>query len=241
MFIFVGGGKAFGYLGVGSNFKHHSFLNIKTMALPEQYLLTTKNVDAFFNSLLNAQAPTKFTNKFLEQLEFKSTNDRLFLGVLKFLGFIDSNGIPQERYFKFLDQTQSKQVLAEAIKETYADLLTVNVKANEMAANDVKNKLKTLTQGSKSDTVLQCMANTFTSLCKYADFSKSSNKDLLPAKHQEPAAEEIPHANEHKMTHELINKKITTEMHYNIQIHLPETRDMTVYDAIFKSLKEHLL
>lgn len=211
------------------------------MALPEQYLLTTKNLDAFFNSLLNAQAPTKFTNKFLEQLEFKSTNDRLFIGVLKFLGFIDSNGIPQERYFKFLDQTQSKQVLAEAIKEAYADLFTVNVKANEMASNDVKNKLKTLTQGSKSDTVLGCMANTFTALCKYADFSKSSTKELLPGKHQEPTAEEIPHSNEHKMTHELINKKITTEMHYNIQIHLPETRDMTVYDAIFKSLKEHLL
>lgn len=211
------------------------------MALPEQYLLTTKNLDAFFNSLLNAQAPAKFTNKFLEQLEFKSTNDRLFIGVLKFLGFIDSNGIPQERYFKFLDQTQSKQVLAEAIKEAYADLFTVNVKANEMSANDVKNKLKTLTQGSKSDTVLGCMANTFTSLCKYADFSKNSTKELLPTKHQEPTAEEIPHTNDHKMTHELINKKITTEMHYNIQIHLPETRDMTVYDAIFKSLKEHLL
>lgn len=136
------------------------------MALPEQYLLTTKNLDAFFNSLLNAQAPIKFSNKFLEQLEFKSTNDRLFIGVLKFLGFIDGNGVPQERYFKFLDQTQSKQILAEAIKEAYADLFTVNVKANEMSASEVKNKLKTLTQGLKSDTVLGCMANTFTALCR---------------------------------------------------------------------------
>jgi len=211
------------------------------MALPEQYLLTTKNLDAFLNSLLNAQAPVKFTNRFLEQLEFKSTNDRLFIGVLKFLGFIDSNGIPQERYFKFLDQTQSKQVLAEAIKEAYADLFTVNVKANEMSVNDVKNKLKTLTQGSKSDTVLGCMANTFTALCKYADFSKGLSKEIMLAKQQEPTTEEIPNSSEHKMTHELINKKITTEMHYNIQIHLPETRDITVYDAIFKSLKEHLL
>lgn len=211
------------------------------MALPEQYLLTTKNLDAFLNSLLNAQAPTKFTNKFLEQLEFKSTNDRLFIGMLKFLGFIDGLGSPQERYFKFLDQTQSKYVLAEAIKEAYADLFTVNVKANEMSVNDVKNKLKTLTQGTKSETVIHCMANTFTSLCKYADFSKQASKDVATINHQEPTTEEIPHSNEHKMTHELINKKITTEMHYNIQIHLPETRDITVYDAIFKSLKEHLL
>lgn len=209
------------------------------MALPEQYLLTTKNLEAFFNSLLNAQAPTKFTIKFLEQLEFKSTNDRLFIGVLKFLGFIDGLGNPQDRYFKFLDQTQSKSILADAIKEAYADLFTVNVKANEMSVNDVKNKLKTLTQGSKSETVISCMANTFTALCKYADFSKQSTKGVIALNSKEQTTEELPH--EHKMTHELINKKITTEMHYNIQIHLPETRDITVYDAIFKSLKEHLL
>lgn len=211
------------------------------MALPEQYLLTTKNLDAFLNSILNAQAPSKFTNKFLEQLEFKTTNDRLFIGMLKFLGFIDTLGSPQEKYFKFLDQTQSKFVLAEAIKEAYADLFTVNVKANEMSVNDVKNKLKTLTQGSKSETVIGCMANTFTALCKYADFSKQTAKDIVSVKNPDHSAEEIPHTNEHKMTHELISKKITTEMHYNIQIHLPETRDITVYDAIFKSLKEHLL
>jgi len=28
---------------------------------------------------------------------------------------------------------------------------------------------------------------------------------------------------------------------YNIQIVLPETRDLAVYDALFRSLKEHLL
>jgi hypothetical protein len=211
------------------------------MALPEQYLVTTKNLDAFLNSILNAQAPSKFTNRFLEQLEFKSTNDRLFIGILKVLGFIDNNGIPQERYFKFLDQTQSKQILAEAIKEAYADLFTVNVRANEMTASEVKNKLKTLTQGSKSDAVLQWMASTFTALCKYADFSKQPAKELVAVKKEEPHAEEIPNSEDHKLTHQLINKQITTEMHYNIQIHLPETRDITVYDAIFKSLKEHLL
>lgn len=212
------------------------------MSLPDQYLITTKNLDAFLNSLLNAQAPAKFTNKFLEQLEYKSTNDRLFIGVLKFLGFIDGGGIPQDRYFRFLDQTQSKQILAEAIKEAYADLFTVNVKANEMSVNDVKNKLKTLTQGQKSDNVLTLMANTFYALCNYADFSKHHSKEIVALKKETHFTEEQSNQNEQqKITHELISKNITTEMHYNIQIHLPETRDITVYDAIFKSLKEHLL
>ena len=30
-------------------------------------------------------------------------------------------------------------------------------------------------------------------------------------------------------------------LHYNIQIHLPPTKDIEVFNAIFKSLKEHLL
>ena len=29
-------------------------------------------------------------------------------------------------------------------------------------------------------------------------------------------------------------------LHYNIQVHLPATKDIEVYNAIFKSLKEHL-
>jgi hypothetical protein len=35
------------------------------MALNTNYLITTKNLDSFINSLLSAQAPDKFTNKFL--------------------------------------------------------------------------------------------------------------------------------------------------------------------------------
>lgn len=212
------------------------------MALPESYLMTTKNLTSFFNSLVNAQAPPKFTMKFLEQLEFKSTTDRLFVGVLKGLKFIDPNGIPTEKYFKFIDQTQSKLVLAEAIREAYSDLFAVNVKANELSANDVKNKLKTLFQGSKSEKVLELMALTFTGLCNYADFTQvAAGKEVVTIKNQSNNDNAEQENDSHKMTHELINKKITTEMHYNIQIHLPETRDITVYDAIFKSLKQHLL
>lgn len=213
------------------------------MALPEQYLVSTKNVDTFFNSLLNAQPPPRFTLKFLEQLEFKSTNDRLYIGILKALKFLDQTSVPQDRYFRFIDQTQSKQVLAEAIRDAYSDLFALNVKANEMSSGEVKNKLKTLLQGSKSDVVLGWMANTFTALCKYADFSKSTLTEVVAVRKEQQHFEEahVNNDDSHRTTHELVSKKITTEMHYNIQIHLPETRDITVYDAIFKSLKEHLL
>lgn len=212
------------------------------MALIENYLVKADSLHSFLNSLLNARAPEKFTIKFLEQLEFKSTNDRLLIGLLKGLNFLDDNGTPTKRYFEFLDQSQSKAVLAEAIKESYSDLFAVNTKINELGVVDIKNKLKTITQGAKSDNVLRLMANTFKSLCDYADFKEhAANKEIVHIKQEEKQDDYSEKIDPNKFTHELINKKITTEMHYNIQIHLPETRDITVYDAIFKSLKQHLL
>ena len=71
----------------------------------------------------------------------------MFIGVFKCLGFIDESGPPTQRYFQFLDQTQSGRVLADALKEAYADLFAINVKANDMSAEDIKNKFKTLTLG----------------------------------------------------------------------------------------------
>lgn len=216
------------------------------MALPDQYILTLKKLDSYFNAILNAQTPPKFTQRFLEQLEFKATADRLFIGVLKALKFIDQSSIPQDRYFRFLDRSQSRKVLAEAIRDAYSDLFAINVKANEMSATEVKNKFKTLTQGSKSDDVLGRMASTFVALCRYADFTTSPSNEITsatPVKNNNQGNFTIPseHEDNTTLTHELISKQITTELHYNIQIHLPETRDITVYDAIFKSLKEHLL
>jgi len=212
------------------------------MALIENYLVKADSLHSFLNSILNARAPEKFTIKFLEQLEFTSTNDRLLIGLLKGLDFLDENGTPTKRYFKFLDQSQSKVVLAEAIREAYSDLFAVNTKINESSVAEIKNKLKTITQGSKSDNVVRLMANTFKSLCDYADFkSAPTHKDIVHIKQEEKLEEDSDKHDTNKMTHELISKRITTEMHYNIQIHLPETRDITVYDAIFKSLKQHLL
>ncbi|MCC6405083.1 MAG: DUF5343 domain-containing protein [Candidatus Yanofskybacteria bacterium] len=204
------------------------------MALTNSYLVTTKNLEAFFNALVTAQAPERFTQKFLESLEFKSSNDRLYIGLMKGLGFVDEAGIPQDRYYRFLDQTQSKKVLAEGIKEAYGDLFAVQTKANELTAQDVKNKLRTLTQGKKTDNVLQLMANTFRALCDYADWSSGPK---LKIEEQKPKQEVGSLSKEQPKP---TNAQLAGEFHYNIQIHLPESRDQAVYDAIFKSLKDHL-
>jgi hypothetical protein len=206
------------------------------MSLTNAYLITTKNVEAFFNAIVSAKAPERLNYKFLRQLEFSSSNDRLFIGVLRWLGFIDESGVPEQRYYDYLDQSQSGVVLAEAIKEAYDDLFAVHKKAYTLSVDEVRNKLKTLTQGKKSDNVIKHMANTFKALCALADWSKTRTpKDISP-----PTPQPKQGLTKDEKTEGPPAEIKPVSLHYNIQIHLPESRDPAVYDAIFRSLKEHL-
>jgi Family of unknown function (DUF5343) len=131
------------------------------VALMTAYLVTSKNAQAFFNAIQSAKAPDRFTTKFLKDLDFTSSNDRLYIGVLKGLGFLDDNGVPTERYFAFLDHSQSGRVLADALQSAYDELFALNKAAQKLSVDEVKGKLKSLTQGQKSENVITWMANTF--------------------------------------------------------------------------------
>lgn len=212
------------------------------MSLTTSYLTSTKNFDAIMNSILSARAPERFTNKFLEDLGFKSSNDRLITGVLKGLGFLSETGEPTQRYYAFLDQTQSKRILSVGIQEAYEDLFNLRRDAQNMSQDEVKNKLKTLTQGQKGDRVVDLMARTFKTLCDYADWSEPEivvkNKEAENVSQDE--AEVVP-TSSGTATLPIETKMNALGLCYNIQIHLPETTNMAVYDAIFQSIKKHLM
>lgn len=212
------------------------------MSLTMSYLTSTKNLESIFNTIIGAKAPERFTTKFLEDLGFKSSTDRLFIGMLKALGFLDEGGQPTQRYYEFLDQSQSKSIVALGIEEAYEDLFNLNKNAQNMTNDEVKNKLKTLTQGQKSDRVIEQMAMTFRALCNYADWSQHNTQKNVTDEIVELAI------NKENLVSAVNNDSVTKErptpgmnLHYNIQIHLPETTNMAVYDAIFQSLKKHLM
>lgn len=211
------------------------------MSLPDSYTVKVNSIPAYFDAILDAQPPERFSLKFLENLGFTSTNDRLFIGILKDLGFLNADGVPQQRYFEFLDGSQSRLVLAEAICEAFSDLFAINVKANELALADVKNKLRTLYAGKKTDSVIARIAATFVALCEYADFSKPAGSP----KAAEDDQSKIRKAEEQQSNSDRSIKSVAgaislDSLQYHINIVLPETRDQGVYDAIFRSLREHL-
>lgn len=219
------------------------------MALPNSYTTKPGSIDAYFEAMLNAEAPERFSTRFLESLEFKSTNDRNFIGILKELDFIDADGVPKDRYYEFLDRSKAEAVVAEAVREAFSDLFAVNKSAEKLSAEDVRNKLRTLYKGAKKDNVLQRIASTFVALCEYADFSttptpktqKTTDKDAekQPEKASERGTTKQEGSSDKTVT--LPESSLSLDsLQYHINIVLPPTRDQAVYDAIFKSLRDHL-
>jgi hypothetical protein len=194
-------------------------------------------------AIQNAQAPPKFTVAFLQSLGYTSTSDRLVINVLKSLGFLTPAGQPTERYFRYLDPAQSRRVLAEGVRDAYADLFQVNTNAQSMPRAELKGKLKVLSQGKLSDAVADKMAMTFVALGKQADWASAAPAvtPATPAGGRAADGDGDTTDDDGAKDEPLAGDLRLGGLVYNIQIQLPESRDQAVYDALFKSLKLHLI
>lgn len=122
--------------------------------------------------------------------------------------------------------------MAEAIREAYEDIFTINETPGDKDRGAIKGRFKST--HNVSDSLAECMTKTFYAFLKLADL------EAVKRPHRDKKTEKTPEAESGKM-------KTTTPavaiagLNYNIQIHLPATKDIEVFNAIFKSLKEHLL
>lgn len=204
------------------------------MSVPTTYLTSVKNLAAIFKELQDAQVPPRFTNEFLITLGFKSSTDRAIIGVLKALGFLDQAGVPTERYRSYRNKADGPYILAEAIREAYSDLFLARERAEELSTERVKGILAS--KIDKGESVIEKMASTFKGLVNAARWDKS--EETIPRHVGDAESEDAP------VKMPPISQPIDAtrlQYHYNIELHLPATKDISIYNAIFKSLKEHIL
>ncbi|MGN7437537.1 MAG: DUF5343 domain-containing protein [Alcanivorax sp.] len=206
------------------------------MSLSNAYVQSVKKIPEVFNKIRDGQAPERFTNQLLKDWGFKSTNDRPFIPLLKSLGFLNADGVPTERYHDYRDHSRSGIVMAEALKEAYEDLFLISASPNASEKAAYQGKFKSF--HNTSDNVAGMMTNTFLKLVEMADFDNVDTSTSASVSH-DTAETEKP---KHKPPQNIVNPhQSVAGLHYNIQIHLPATKDLEVYNAIFKSLKEHLI
>ena len=209
--------------------------------LTKRYMTSVKNVPAIMEKIIEGTAPTKFSAEHLKSLGFVTSSDRSIIPVLKDLGFLGADGTPTQRYHNYRNPARSEMILGEALKEAYEDLFHINAYPTDSDRAAIEGKFRS-THNVK-ERVAQQMAMTFFAFLKLADISHSPTEIPIEKKEQKSKSElskpksetpklDIPYS---------INESRTLHLRYNIEVHLPATKDIEVYNAIFKSLKENLL
>lgn len=194
------------------------------------YMISNNKIGPIITKIQQAARPPKFTQEVLKNLGFTSTNDRAFIPLFKKLGFLLDDGTPSALYDQLKDATSTSTILGVQIKSLYADLYAINTEIHKAPEAEIKGAISRVT-GKDADGVGR-IYNTFKTLCGLATF------DIIQAAAIPAEKEETP---SETTTNIPVVTPRTNEFHYNIQIHLPATNDISVYNAIFKSLKDNLL
>lgn len=194
------------------------------------YMMSNNKIGPIITKIQQAARPAKFTQEVLKNLGFTSTNDRAFIPLIKKLGFLMDDGTPTSLYDQLKDSTSTSTILGVQIKSLYSELYAINTEIHKAPEADIKGAISRVT-GKDAEGVVR-IYNTFKALCSIASFDVVQTKSV-----GEEKTETAPPAN--SATQVIIPRN--NEFHYNIQIHLPATDDISVYNAIFKSLKDNLL
>ena len=202
------------------------------MALGSSYVMATSRLNELFSKIKDGQVPQQVTQQLLKDWGFRSTADRAYIPLLKSLGFLTADGKPTPRYQDYRDHSRSKNVLGAALRETYGDLFLISNNPSTGNKEAIEGKFKSF--HNTSDDTASRMTKTFYALLALADVSEGG-KDIP----KEKIDKDEDHLHD-KKTKKDRSAGSLTDLHYNIQIHLPATKDLEVYNAIFKSLKEHL-
>lgn len=228
------------------------------------YVQAYDKIGRFFECIKSAAVPTKVTYRFIEGvLLLRSSSYRPMIPLLKELGFVDSDTKPTSYYQDYISSDKPEIVMADRVRKAYASLFQIEKRPNLLEEKKLVNLLRKNFEGDTE--TIELMAGTFLALVQLSQFDevkpekketkktvemKPQNESPLPTppkveeKKKVVEQEVIPVEQPAKMTIKSEDKASIDKkfgISYTINLNLPATTDIGVYNSIFKALKNHLL
>ncbi len=192
------------------------------------------NISKALTAIQRASTPDRFTQDFLStKLGLPGGSPKPVIPFLKRTGFLGSDGTPTELYTRFRNPAFAGAAAAEALRIGYAPLYEMNEYAHELSDKDLKGLVVQATGSEPNAVVVKSTVGSFKALKEFADFDAATQ----PA----AAAEGVSGDGELPPSSPQGQLLGGISLGYTINLHLPATSDVAVFNAIFKSLREHLL
>jgi hypothetical protein len=185
----------------------------------------------------SAATPDRFTQDFLaSKLGFKGGSPKPIIPFLKRIGFLGTDGAPTERYKRFRNSGATGVAAAEALKQGFKSLYDRNEYAHDLSDSELKGLIVEATGGEPNGSTTKGILGSFKALKAFGKFDGEESTDNGDEESSVPPDSSVPPGTK---TDE--KNKLKLGISYTISLNLPAVSDIAVFNAIFKSLKEHLL
>jgi hypothetical protein len=212
------------------------------MLLPP-YINSTGLISKIFQKIQEAKVPDRYTQDFQSTvLGYGSGSAKPFIPFLKRMGFLESDGRPTELYRKFRNADSSGAAMAEAMRRGFSEIFKRNEFAYELSPDKLKNLIVEVTGKEKGDSSVKGITGSFLACASLADFDArledAGEPEISSPVTDQPAARPDRALIEYRRP---MQSGRALGLSYTINLNLPETDNIDVFNAIFKSLKENLL
>jgi hypothetical protein len=152
------------------------------------------------------------------------------------MGFLGADNRPTEIYSKFQNDSQRPSAALEGLKRAFPELFKKNTYAHSLTEDEIKNILVEITGLKKTDSIISQIYGTFDALRHYVpkNFTGASEGSGT-------GASDASSDGSGETDTRTLSGSQAFGLSYHINIVLPETKDVAVFNAIFQSLKQNLL
>lgn len=213
------------------------------MAAKLPYLHAPGSIKTALERIRTAATPERVTNDFVTTvLQIKGGTGASIPPFLKKIGFVASDGSPTDLYKRFRNPASAGAAVADAIRVGYRELLQANEYFFKLGDKELKHLIVQVTGLAADNRVALYTHATLLYLRAFADFDKGPDSTVVeptastPTRHE---AIQLPPPIHQEPSHSA--GKVGLNLSYTINLNLPATSDQAVFNAIFRSLKEHLL
>lgn len=199
------------------------------------YVTASGNVTKALEKIQQAATPDRFTQDFLAtKLGLKGGSPKPVIPFLKRIGFLGSDGVPTDLYKRFRNPSEASAAAFQALKIGFQPLFEANEYAHELSDKDLKGLVVSQTGLEGTSSTVGAMVGSFKALRAFADDARP----MTPAAEPEAPVVEPP-AGPKLQTASGVGGGLA--IGYTINLNLPATSDIAVFNAIFKSIREHLI
>jgi len=200
------------------------------------YVTGYGNIKKVLEKIKTASTPPRFTQDFLAtKLDMSGGSSRPVIPFLKRTGFLGSDGVPTDLYKRFRNNAQSGVAAAQALRIGYKSLFEINEYVHEAKDTELRGLVVQVTGAEKDSQQVRVIMGSFKALKAFADFSTSAADEVEDTPDTPPPDEsDVPEDDADVLPRQV-------NLGYTINLHLPATSEVAVFNAIFKSLREHLL